>query len=541
MLNRHRLLFAISVSSFINLFIYFLSRLPLIGRWIPNSLYSRIGVKRKASFIVLLLSLVWSVFKQLFYIGVLVYWPAIIARDTLPGAEALPYFMTLLLIFSFLAAPIWNARVMETKRSKYVAVKLIRIPSTVYMKATLAQRYFLFLVSFLVALMIFIPMAGGTLLDGFFAALAITAWRGFAEYMHLLLFERTGIILIKKNLLIWLVWLGSITLAYGPLLIGWPLAYGSFLLSIPFVVVVTVLGVWAGVKLARYPRYAEAVDASVKRDDPLLHFGQMMTDAKKADVSTRDKDYADLDTASVPGALDSTDSTGNRRQGYARLDALFFKRHRRLMRKPLLMRLAIIGGVGAAACVALALQGPPAGWTLANLFPFLPFALYTTAIGEKFCRVLFYNCDRPLMRYSFYRHGARKHFSIRLFRLIGMNMLVGAALATVLILIAYFAGWPLASAHLLPLLLIIISLALLLSIHHLLLYYLLQPYTNEMDAKNPFFTILHLVLGSLSWVTLLIQPQPMTIAAVSLILAAAYVVAAAVLIPRYSARTFKLK
>ncbi|WP_010277672.1 hypothetical protein [Paenibacillus senegalensis] len=538
MLNKYRLLLAITVSSFLNLFVYFLRRLPLIGRRIPESLYSRIGLKRKASLLVMILGLVWNIGKQLAYVGLLVYWPAAAASSQQAGSETLPLFLSILLVLSFVSAPFWNARVMETKRSKYVAVKLIRIPSTIYMKTTLSERYVLFFLSFLIAFMVFIPMAGGTLLDGLFAALALTAWRGFAEYMHLLLFERTGVILIKNNVLVWLVLIIGTALAYAPLLLGWKLTYGSILLQVPFVLVTAALGAWSAMKLARYPRYAEAVDATVKRDDPLLHLGQMITDAKKADVSTKAKDYAALESESSPGA---PGGTALRRKGYARLDALFFRRHRRLVRKPLLQRLAIIGGVGAAACAVLAVKGPPSGLTLSSLVPFLPFALYTLALGEKFCRVLFYNCDRPLMRYSFYRQGAQQHFFIRLLRLSGMNLLVGAALAAVLTVIAAVAGWPLGSAQLLPLWLISLSLALLFSVHHLLLYYLLQPYTDEMDAKNPLFNILHLALGSLSWLTLFFRPLPELIAGVSLILAALYLAAAAVLIPRYSAHTFKHK
>lgn len=52
--------------------------------------------------------------------------------------EPLPAFMTMLAAFSFLAAPVWNARVLETKRSKFMAGKLIRVLPQVYVRGMLA-------------------------------------------------------------------------------------------------------------------------------------------------------------------------------------------------------------------------------------------------------------------------------------------------------------------------------------------------------------------------------------------------------------------
>jgi len=531
MVSGYRLVMAIMVSSFLNRLIYYLQRLPLVGRSIPETLYSAVGWKRGLSTAVMVLSVTGTAALHLGYVGLLIYWPATRADEPLQA------FMTMLAALSFLAAPVWNARVLETKRSKFVAVKLMRVPPEVYVRGMLAHRYTVFLLASLLALMIFVPLAGGTLLAGALAALAMTGWRVFAEYMHLLLFRRTGIILVKKNAVVWFSLLAGAALAYGPLLLNGPIPGGKLLLSLPFEMLAAVLGLLAAVRLARYPHYAEAVDAAVKRDDPLLNLGQLMTDARKSDVAVKSDDFKDVNTAAEPVAA----SSFTRKQGYARLNALFFQRHRRLVRKPLLNRLAAIAGAGVLACAGLATAGAPAGWSLHTLLPYLPFAMYLLSNGERLCRVLFYNCDMPLMRYGFYREAAGKHFILRLWRLGGMNMLIGAALGAMLTLAAAVAGWPLDVSQLLPLWVTVLALAWLFSAHHLLLYYLLQPYSAEMNAKNPIFHVLNMGLSMACWLTFVLRPHPTAIAVGALVLCVLYMLASVTLVRRYGPGTFKVK
>ncbi|MFC4600864.1 hypothetical protein [Cohnella hongkongensis] len=531
MLRMQRLLLAIAVSSFVNRLVYYIRRLPLIGPKVPESLYAGLSWKRGAAVAGLLLGIVWSAAVQLAYVGLFVYWPV-----KASGVETLPAFLSVLLVLSFLVGPIVNARVMETKRSKFVAVKLLRLPPATYMRSTLAYRYTVFFMAFVPALVLFVPLAGGSPLDGALIALALVGWRVVAEFVHLLVFQKTGIVLIKQNLFVWLSLLAGVALAYGPLLLDDAPRFGIVLTAYPFVLALALLGAGAAVLLARYPDYAEAVDAAVKRDDPLLNLGQVMSDARKADVVVKAGDYKSADIEEAPQS-----AIGERLRGYARLNALFFQRHRRFIRKPLVNRLIGICGAAAAAALLAASVGAPEGWTLSTLLPFLPFGLYSLAIGERFCRAIFYNCDLPLLRYAFYREAAVRHFAIRLKRLGGMNLLLGTALGAALTAVAAAAGWPLDAGLLLPMWIAVLALCWLFSVHHLLLYYLLQPYTPEMNAKNPLFFTLNIAVSALCWITLVAKPGPVEIAAGTAVLAAVYSAAALLLVRRYGPNAFRLK
>ncbi|WP_251564595.1 hypothetical protein [Paenibacillus pasadenensis] len=535
MVNTYRLLLLIQVSSFMNRLVYYIRRLPGIGRLVPESFYARNGLKRAMSVVVFILGVLWAVANKFIYLILMIYGPLLLMAGRFPPEDRLLLFLNLLLPLSFLTAFIWNARVMEPKRDKYVAVRLMRIRPDQYMKATLSYRYLLFFVSFFIALAVMMPLLGGSLLDAFMLALCVTMWRVIGEWAHLKLFQLTGIVLIKNQAVVWLSIFAGAAAAYGPALLGKAPGYGQILLMEPVVICVAVLGAASAYALLRYKDYPAAVEAATKRDDPLLNLGKMMSDAKRADVETKESDF--------DGGLDHAGGgKASRKQGHAFLNELFFSRHRRLIRKPLVTRLAAIGSIGVLACVLLKVVDLlPEGFSFASAAPYLPFALYSLTVGERLCRAMFYNCDLPLMRYSFYREASPKHYRIRLLRLSGMNLLSGAAVAAALTLAAIAGGEPLPGAELLLVWALILTLSLLFSVHHLSMYYLFQPYTPEMDSKNPLFFISNMVLSGACGATFVLRPELPQLAAGAAVLLVVYLAAAMVLIQRIGPRTFRVK
>ncbi|SDS73341.1 hypothetical protein SAMN05444162_2146 [Paenibacillaceae bacterium GAS479] len=536
MVNTYRILLAIQVSSFANRLIYYIRSIPWIGKLLlPDTLYARAGLKKAASIAVFILGLLWAIANKFIYLGLMVLVPVLRLTENVALDQSLPLFLNILLPLSFVMGCIWNARVLEPKRDKYVAVKLMRVRADRYMKAILTYRYVLFFISFLIAFLFFIPLFGGTLFEALLVALSITMWRLVCEFGHLKLFERTGIVLIRNNAIVWLSIAASCIAAYVPALLGNTSAYGSILVSLPVVAPVTLLGVAAAVLLLRYRWYLRAVNAATKRDDPLLNLGKMIADAQKADVESK---AGDFDTEAVV----LQNGKASRRQGHDFLNELFFTRHRRLIRKPLLARLAIIGGAGAVGSVVLASLGlETEDWSLAVAAVFLPILMFQLTVGDRLCRALFYNCDMPLMRYSFYREAAWRHFRIRLLRLSGMNLLAGAALAAASTLVAFAAGMSLPTNELPLLWAFILILSLLFSTNHLALYYLLQPYTTEMNSKNPLFFGATMLVSAACWIPIILRPTLLSLTIGAAIVWIVYLLVAGVLVKRIGPRTFRVK
>lgn len=65
--------------------------------------------------------------------------------------------------------------------------------------------------------------------------------------------------------------------------------------------------------------------------------------------------------------------------------------------------------------------------------PLLILAMLNLTVGSQICKVLFFHCDMPLMRYAFYRKDAKQHFLLRFKYLLSTNLKLGLCFAAVII------------------------------------------------------------------------------------------------------------
>jgi len=582
MLGTFRTLLAIRIASAANRIIYYAQRLPLIGKRIGDDWYASLPLKRAAAVVALIVTIVWGFLTRAWYVGLLVYTPAAFYGDQGAG-HGKDLFLHIFFLLSFLVGAVNRSEVFEPKKEKYIAVKLMRMPPSRYMKAALGYRYATFFVFFLPSLLLFGSLAGLSLVQAALLAAAVTLWRIGGEYAHLRLFAKTGIVLIRKTVPLWIVILAGNALAYAPLVLDWPAFAGMIALHPLFLILTAAAGVYAVFRLARYGGYAEAVDTASRRDEPLFDLGRAISEAQKADVRLRDDDLADPDMPAGLGGAAPLPSGG----GYARLNAIFFARHRRVIARPFNRRLAIVGGVGAVLIGAAVLLPDTIGPMLARLrLSMLAMVFFSLAVGERICRALFYNCDISLMRYGFYRRDAAAHFRIRLGRVALQNAAIGAAVCAVLTaaLLASGSGAaggnqgggplpnavdiagmvaeridsgdfpsgdaprgdaapgrPLDASRFIMLWACGLALSVFFSVHYLFTYYIFQPYTTELNAKNPFYHIIHSVVSGICGACLFLRIPDSAFTVAVVALTALYVGIALLLVRKYGSRTFRVK
>ncbi|WP_054026299.1 hypothetical protein [Bacillus sp. FJAT-28004] len=535
MLRTLNTLLAIRTSIMANMLIYYIQKLPLIGKLVRNSFYANLGFKKAVSIIALVITQLWGLMLRFAYLGILIYLPVTELVVGLSEEDRLQQFVHIFAIISFVVAAVSSATVLEPKREKYIAVKLMRLSGTRYMQASLAYRYVTFLLYLLPAMLLFGSLAGASIIEAVMLTIMVTLWRILAEYAHLKLFEKTGIVLIKHTALVWIVILIGYAAAYLPLLLGKVVPTGTFLLSLPVCIVIVAGGLFAAFQLARYSGYSGVVDAATKRDDPLLDLGRMVTDAQKKSVKSKDSDYTvDLNQQ---GKLET-------KQGYAYLNALFFFRHRSLISSPVNKRLVIVGAFGVIGVITMLLfrdQLQNMKWNVGMVFPFLVLIMYYMSVGENICKAMFYNCDLSLMRYSFYRGSAFGHFLIRLKKVMSLNLSIAAAFGVSLTAITAAAGGEWLNRELLMLWICVISLSVFFTVHHLFMYYIFQPYSTELNVKNPLYYVVNMGISAASGACIFLRVPAVSFTIIIVTLTLIYLAAAPVLVRRYGPRTFRVK
>ena len=530
-------LLAIRTSSAINLFFYYVRKLPLIGKAVNNSVYARTDLKRSVAVLAFAVLLLWSLVSKLLYLYFLVYLPVTAAAGEFsPAREPLALFVHVFALISLVVAGIGSANVLEPKREKYVAVKLMRMSPEHYMRAVLSYRYVVFLASYIPALLVFVLLLQGTVLQAAMLAVSVAAWRVLCEYLHLKLYEKTGIVLVKQVAVVWLVIIAGYIAAYLPLFLEQAPTVGSILMHGAAPLAIAVLGAWAAVRLARYRHYREAVDAATKRDDPYLNVSGMIADANKKSIEAKESDFAEATLRREPF---------EGKEGYAYLNAIFFARYRSAVSRPVYKRLAIIAAIGIVGSIAMLIMGRVQPGLLElelqMLFPFLPIAISFLTVGETTCRAMFYHCDISLTRYSFYRGAAYEHFLIRLRKMIGQNMLIAAMLGGALTLVTFAAGGSILQMDAVLLWLSIVALAAFFTIHYLFLYYIFQPYSTDLNVKNPLYFIVSMVVSAACGFAIFFPVPPVAFTSAVLAIAVVYLAVATVAVRKYAHKTFRVK
>ncbi|WP_042201985.1 hypothetical protein [Paenibacillus camerounensis] len=521
-----------------NRLIYYFRGIPVLGKTMKDSVYSNWALKKTFTVIALILRILFAFSTRFAYLGLIIYLPVLMTAGDLPLTQQYDLYLHILVLLSFAVSAVSNAIILESKRDKYICVKLMRMPADKYMHATLSLKGISFFVYFVPAMMVFAGLFGAPLWHGILLALLLTLWRTAAEALHLLVFDRKGIVVVKQNALVWSVIGIGYALAFLPLYTGsaW-LDMDTVLISLPAVLAVLLPGIIAVIYIARYPRFRNAVDAVTKIDDPLLDMSRMMKEANRKQVETKEQDISAEQLQ--PGQF-----TG--KNGYAYLNAIFFSRHRRLLVQPIQRRLMIIAGLSAAGLL-LQLTAPELFAQLIRYLigglPVFVIVMNFTSIGELVCKAMFFNCDLSLLRYGFYRERAAilSNFRIRLLRLSGLNLIPAAAICLALNLLIFLSGEGWSAAEALIFSGTVLGLSLFFSVHHLFMYYIFQPYSTELNMRNPFFTIVNSIITGVAVIALQFKGAPGQFALFVLLAAAAYTLIALVLVYRYSHRTFRVK
>jgi len=527
---------AIQTSVYVNMILFYLRKVPPFRQLIKETVFARTGLKRRISLLLRLIVLLANFALSFAYVGIVLYMPIIQFGHELAADEQLKQFAHEFAVISFIVAGVSSAAILEPKRGKYIAVKLMRMSPASYMKATLSHKYALFFIRLLPAMLWVGTLLGASPWTIVLLVLTATMSRVFWEYVHLKWFEKTGAVLVKQVGLVWAVIIIGYVAAYLPLFRPEVPAFGEIVLLWPLQCVLIAAGFFAAVHLARYSGYRTVVDAATKRDDPYLDMRRAMQNANQSSVKMNVSDYE----------LNMSASEKLRsRSGYRYLNDLFFARHRKLIRRLLHIRLAVIGGllvIGLAAVYWFesGLSGVLPG-LLETRLPLLVIAMLYLSTGEKVTRAMFYHCDMSLLRYRFYRNAAFTHFRLRLGRLIAQNAIVAAALATVLTVVSVTAHDGAWNGNIIWLWISALALSVFFSVHHLFLYYLLQPYTTELNVRNPIFTVANSILGGVSGICLFIRIPSFIFTAVAVGSALIYLLLALVLVRKYASHTFRVK
>lgn len=520
-----------------NKVIYWLSRIPLIKRLVSDTLYEAHEGKLALTIVHWILYVFKSFAGTFLYLFLLCALPLLTVTEGGDVADLFGRFCWVLLWLSFFFGAMFNPFTMEADPLKYTCVRMMGIDARRYHLIQGGFYHLEYFVTFALGLMIASALMGQGALPGLLLAVEMACARLVMEWFHVWVWGK-----LKKPLYgrVWftlLMLFGSLAAAYVPAMLR-PMGADSWLLSLPAVLIFAALGVVCAVALIRYRNYYRLTLDICKPEK----FSAELAQQKAAGAAFNDVKLKDSDLTGEGECASLS--------GWPYLQALFFRRHRRMMYKPVKFILMGIAAVTVLAAIPLLIfRGGEVGEVFSSVTAALPFCVFflyivqNNIIGTRICKAMFYNCDLAMLKFGWYREPAviLKNFVLRFRRICGVNLLLSAAVCAMFTVLTLCAGGQPPLVDYAAFLIAILCLAVFFSVHSIGMYYLFQPYTSDLKVKNPFFGIINGVMYVVCYTCIQIRSTPTWFTPVVLAITVVYSAVILLAVWKRSPKTFRVK
>lgn len=475
----------------VNVLLYYVRKLPLVGEKIPYRLYGETDIKKAIGAIPVVFSVIGAFVGTFLYFLLMIKLPA----NWIQGfwekegifVDQKAVMVYLFLIFSFLPGSFLVSNLTEGAKKDYVLLHVMRIPAAQHYRSKMVLKGVKDTICFLVPLLWFGFGAESAL---FVVSLFFTRYIGHAGILqHYRHSEKKGKKVFWKSLGKTFLMFGIIlALGYGVAAAVPRLFFDRYVMAEVVVFLsFTLVGMFCFSKVWKYGGYTIFAKKMVSLKD-FLEQDDAVKEARAADVQIQDKDISKEELRS---------RKYEEKEGYDYLNAIFFERHKRIVSRAVKSRIIIILVVGLIGAVALLFVGEQMKQktfeAMTQMMPVMVFVMYLESTGGRICKAMFFNCDISLLKYGYYREADAilKNFKIRLRKLLMLDAVPAAIICGMILLWTLLCGEILAVWKVIPLMAGSLLLSAFFCLFHLFMYYITQPYTEEKTVKSPIFSVVN--------------------------------------------------
>ena len=173
----------------------------------------------------------------------------------------------------------------------------------------------------------------------------------------------------------------------------------------------------------------------------------------------------------------------------------------------------------------------------------VPFLMYFLNRGAVISQVMFSNCDSSLLNFGFYKEpkAILTMFRLRLFSVIKLNLIPALMIAIYAVTVLWITGGQDYPFQYLFTFLSIFLTMIFFSVHHLAIYYLMQPYTMEFKIKGKGYQIINAVIYMICWFLFNNEVSAQIFAPVAAAFTVIYIAVACILVYKLAPKTFRVR
>ena len=227
-----------------NTFLYYLKRLWVIGKHVPDRVYREEGLKNFLAVLTTVLGQLLKLFGKAVYLGLAAWLPLMLAleKGLLEPAQAPAQLVNILFFLSCVVGPMQDSAVFGVTQQKYIALKYMKMPPRRYVYADLIMRYVPFFLYFLPVLLVAFLLVDGSVWQALGSFVMLFSFRFLGEAVQVWYYEKKETVLSRKVGLVWLLIGISLVGAYLPILLRVELPTMWILFSIPGVIAMLLIG-----------------------------------------------------------------------------------------------------------------------------------------------------------------------------------------------------------------------------------------------------------------------------------------------------------
>ncbi len=511
---------------FFNSFIYYLAKVPLLKKIVKPENYSFPKTKS-------LLKKLLPIYKVIrLFLGALIsYYLVFYLALTASGFFGNYTNIETVVFFLYFTHALNNFFVLKSTEIMYYFQHIFRFqPRQIARVNLFFDRIFKFFFRTLV-FSIFLPNSNNLQAVGLSLILLVIA--SVIESIHLLIFKKYRKDYSQKSLVVLITVLFSLGLAGLAIFLKFNIAnYLNLPLLLLVSFVLLAITFWQQWNYTLYPLLARE---SVRRYEEMLVEMESLRDTSTT-VKLKDKDLTEENISETE------------KDGFNLLNRLFFKRHFRVLYKPVLIKSAIVLVIGIVLTAVLIYSlinttidatTIPEKSTLA--FSYVPFIMYILCNGEQVSKAMFINCDISLFKYPFYiqPNNILALFKLRIKSLIKWNAMPTLLMMLFVLIWGFVIGgniW----TNVLVLEIMILSLGIFFSVHTLFVYYIFQPYNEDYKIKNPIYSIINWVIYLVCFSLFQIGVKSFWIAPSLILITLLYSLVALWAVHKYAIKTFRI-
>ena len=506
----------------VNTFIYALKSLPILNKILSTKLYQSKIVKIIGNIISILWEIINIFIGKFLYIYFMV-WSVTNFYELDKGSTFLHILFFLTIIGAFLNTYMFNA-----SKDKYYALFMLRMNAYSY---TLSN-YFYNIIKVVIGFLPFIIIIGLYLKINIFILLLIPVFIASIKLIvaacFLYLYEKKGIFVNENKPLknIWILTIICLLFAYALPYIH--IIIPSIFLIITMIIII-LISIPAIIYIIKFTKYREIYKL-------VFYTSNMNAEVNQTKIQ--------IDTSLKQISFDNKYKSN--KKGYAYFNDLFVKRHSKLLmkssKKVAFISLCLIIGT-----MMILFFNPNISNSVNNILmeylPYFVFVMYLINRGENVTKTMFINSDHAMLTYSFYREpkAILGLFKERLKSIIIINLIPASIIGIGLALLLAISGGTDNYLNYFILITSILAMSILFSIHHLVLYYLLQPYNINSETKNATYTLANVITYIACYYMIDLQLPTLYFGCATILFALIYSFVSLFLVYKLAPKTFKIR